>query len=77
MYIITQQPALSKLASALIIIAGKHQSPEMCAGWVTFLLTSIPAIPSPQPKPCMLFKFTVSDKIQNVLLRSICTKDKK
>lgn len=58
MYIITQQPALSKLASALIIIAGKHQSPEMCAGWVTFLLTSIPAIPSPQPKPCMLFKFT-------------------
>lgn len=36
MYIITEQPALSKLASALIIITGK-QSPEMCAGWVTFL----------------------------------------
>lgn len=46
-----------KHASALIIIEGKQQSPETCTGRVTFLSLPIPAFPSPQPKPCMLFKF--------------------
>lgn len=58
MYIITEQPALSKLASALIIITGK-QSPEMCAGWVTFLSHFLYLLsPVPNPNPVCFFKFT-------------------